>query len=92
MANLSDDISIIDRNCMTLSRFAELSLFIWPMPTPQVRGAELFSEARPANGNAAGYLNVQAVDEKTREASTSSFHRAHCMHAISFVRLASGTL
>ena len=28
MANLSDDISMIDRNCMTLSRFAVLSLFI----------------------------------------------------------------
>ena len=28
MASLSDDISMIDRNCTTLSRFAELSLFI----------------------------------------------------------------
>ena len=90
MASLSDDISIIDRNCMTLSRFAELSRFIWLMPTPQVRGAELFPEARPADGNAAGCLNVQPVDEETREASTSSFHRAHCTHACCFVLLASG--
>ena len=65
MASLSDDISMIERNCMTLSRFAELSLFIWPMPTPQVRGPDLCPEARPATGNAADCLNVRLIDEVT---------------------------